>query len=133
MAHGLTPKQERFCVEYFRCGNSSEAYRIAYDSENMNENTIGRKAYDVLNNGKVTARLDELKNKVAQRVIATKERAAEVMSRILEGAYRNSDRIAATKQLGKMLGWEAPAQQEIHIVSPFTKYMLDKNEPADGS
>ena len=133
MAHGLTPKQERFCIEYFRCSNASEAYRIAYNSENMKENTIGRNAFELLQNNKITTRLDELKSKVAKRVIATKERAAEVMSEILEEADRNSDRVAATKQLGKMLGWEAPAQQEIHIVSPFTKYMIDKKESSDGS
>jgi phage terminase small subunit len=123
MAHGLTPKQERFCIEFFRCGNASEAYRIAYDAEKMTDATINRKAFEVLDNGKITARLDELKSAVAKKVTVTKERAIEVLSNIMEGADKEADRIAASRQIGKFLGWEAPAKQEINFVSPFEKFL----------
>ena len=31
----LTPKQEAFCLAYMETGNASEAYRRAYDADNM--------------------------------------------------------------------------------------------------
>jgi len=56
----LTPKQEGFCLSYIETGNASEAYRLNYDAENMKPATIKVKASELLNNGKVTARLAEL-------------------------------------------------------------------------
>lgn len=57
----LTIKQEKFCMVYIETGNASEAYRQAYNAENMSEVTINRKACEVKENGKVTARLNELR------------------------------------------------------------------------
>ena len=56
----LTPKQENFCQAFIETGNASEAYRQAYNSENMKETSVNRKAVEVLGNVKITARLDEL-------------------------------------------------------------------------
>ena len=36
----LTPKQENFCLAYLETSNASEAYRRAYDSENMKPESI---------------------------------------------------------------------------------------------
>ena len=56
----LTPKQETFVLEYMKTGNASEAYRQAYDVQNMNSNSINRKAKDLIDNVKIRARLSEL-------------------------------------------------------------------------
>ena len=40
----LTPKQEAFCLAYVETGNASEAYRRAYNAENMKPATVNRKA-----------------------------------------------------------------------------------------
>ena len=61
---GLTNKQEMFCCEYLRCGNASEAYRVAYDAAGMLPATINRKAKEVMDNGKIAARLSELRKPV---------------------------------------------------------------------
>ena len=58
---GLTPKQEAFCLEYLKCGNASEAYRAAYDAGDMKPATINRKAKELMDNGKITARLNVLR------------------------------------------------------------------------
>ena len=60
MGSQLTPKQEAFCLAYIETGNASEAYRRAYNAENMKPETVNRKAKEVMDNGKITARLDEL-------------------------------------------------------------------------
>ena len=129
MAHGLTPKQERFCTEYFACGNASEAYRRAYNAENMTAGTIGVKAFELLENDKITVRLDELKSGVAKKVTVTKQRAIEVLTDIMVGAEKERDRIAASKQLGEFLGWKAPDKREINFVSPFERFITSDSDP----
>ncbi|MBR0574671.1 MULTISPECIES: terminase small subunit [Pasteurellaceae] len=57
----LTLKQELFCKKYIELGNASEAYRQSYNAENMKDDTVHRKAFDLLENGKITARLNELR------------------------------------------------------------------------
>ena len=57
----LTPKQEAFCLAYLETGNASEAYRRAYDAENMKPESINRKAKDVIDNVKIAARVAELR------------------------------------------------------------------------
>lgn len=64
---GLTPKQERFCRLYIELGNASEAYRQAYSCKNMKSSTINRKAKELLDNGKITARVKELQAYHAER------------------------------------------------------------------
>lgn len=56
----LTAKQDAFALKYVDCRDASESYRHAYDSEGMKPATIHRKAHDVLNNGKVSARIESL-------------------------------------------------------------------------
>ena len=65
----LSPKQEGFCLARVETGNASEAYRRNYKTENMNPATINRKAKELMDNGKITARLEELQ-KFACRHIA---------------------------------------------------------------
>ena len=44
----LTKKQEAFVAKYLECDNATEAYRYAYNTENMKEATIGNNAYMLL-------------------------------------------------------------------------------------
>lgn len=58
---GLTQKQENFCLAYIETGNASEAYRRAYNTVGASEKTIWEKASRLLKEGKVRARLEELR------------------------------------------------------------------------
>ena len=69
----LTPKQEAFCLAYIETGNASEAYRRAYDARNMNENSINRKAKELIDNVKITARLQEIRKPAVERAQITLE------------------------------------------------------------
>ena len=62
----LTPKQEAFCLAYLETGNASEAYRRSYDAENMKPETVNRSAKELIDNHKITARLDELRAPVVE-------------------------------------------------------------------
>lgn len=69
----LTLKQETFCLAYMETGNASEAYRRSYSAEKMKPATINRKANDLISDGKITARLDELRKPAIERAQVTLE------------------------------------------------------------
>lgn len=76
--HGLTMKMELFCQYLFDCkGNASEAYRMAYDTSNMADNTIWSNASRLKDNSKVKARLSELE--------AERAKATEADRKIVQG------------------------------------------------
>lgn len=81
----LTPKQETFCQEYIKCGNASEAYRKAYNTENMKPESINRKASELLDNVKVTARIQELDKEKKNEAIADAQEIQETLTRLLRG------------------------------------------------
>jgi phage terminase small subunit len=62
----LTQKQEAFAVAYIASGNASDAYRQAYNSGGMAAATVNRKAKELMDNGKITARIEELRKPVAE-------------------------------------------------------------------
>ena len=64
---GLTQKQEKFCVEYIRTGNASEAYRQSYDCSRMKSETVNREGFETLQNPKISARVDQLRADAAKR------------------------------------------------------------------
>ena len=56
----LTQKQEDFCLAYIETRNASEAYRRAYAAEKMKPESINRKAKELMDSGKIAARLGKL-------------------------------------------------------------------------
>lgn len=67
----LTPKQELFAQKYIELGNASEAYRIAYNAKNMKPASINRMAKDLMDNLKITSRVNELRALSVQRHLVT--------------------------------------------------------------
>lgn len=63
----LTPKQHKFCLKYVESGNASLAYREVYDCSGSKPSTVSRKAKELLDNGKITAKINELCNMHQQR------------------------------------------------------------------
>lgn len=83
MIDKLTIKQENFCNFYIETGNASEAYRRSYDSENMSDDSINRKAAELLSNGKITARVKELQGELKNTSDITKNRILHELECIL--------------------------------------------------
>ena len=67
MTRSLTPKQERFALLYIELGNASEAYRQSYDAPRMKPTTVNRKAKELLDNGKIAARIEGLQAAARKR------------------------------------------------------------------
>lgn len=70
----LTPKQEKFCIEYLKSGNASEAYRLSYNAKKMSEQVINNEAKKLVDNHKIAVRLEELRKPVIQKTQLTLER-----------------------------------------------------------
>lgn len=77
---GLTIKQENFCNYYLECGNASEAYRRAYNAENMKDETIWSRASKLLAEYKVSTRVEELRKQANDLSRITKERILKELS-----------------------------------------------------
>lgn len=78
----LTPKQEAFCLAYIQTGNASEAYRRSYDASKMKDKTIWEKASVLLSDGKVSARVKELRASVTELGIMSAQEALEEATRL---------------------------------------------------
>ncbi len=75
---GLTKKQETFARAFVKLGNASEAYRSAYDAENMKPETVNKRASELLQHGEIAGRIDEL------RAPGLKKAALDAEASILE-------------------------------------------------
>jgi phage terminase small subunit len=69
----LTPKQEAFARSYVETGNASEAYRRAYDAENMSQEAIWVEASRTLANPNVSLKVMDLQKEAAERTLVTIE------------------------------------------------------------
>ena len=78
----LTPKQEKFCLVYIETGNASEAYRQSYNTAKMKPETVNRTAKQLLDNRKISARLDELRAELKQRHVVTIDRVLEEYAKL---------------------------------------------------
>jgi hypothetical protein len=107
MAQIMTPKQEKFCLIYRETGNASEAYRQSYDCSNMKPESINRKAKELLDNGKIAARLQDLGKADMERHVVTTDTIA-VMLREDRQFARECETpgaaVSATMGLAKLYG-----------------------------
>ena len=139
MGNGLTPKQENFVLAYLETGNASEAYRRIYDISNSSPASINRKAVELLENGKITARIEELRKPIREKACLTLEEHLNTLQRLRDKAEESMQftaAITAETNRGKASGLytEKVEQKTTHsgaiavdvsVVSPITKSALD--------
>ena len=63
----LSEKQEAYCQNYIICGNQSAAYRIAYDADAMNQNSVAVEACRLHANPNIALRIKALQKEVYER------------------------------------------------------------------
>lgn len=64
----MTPKQEKFCQAIVSGMTQADAYRAAYNAKGMKPATIQSKACILMADGKVRARVDELRKPVIEKL-----------------------------------------------------------------
>lgn len=80
----LTKKQESFCRYYVDTGYASEAYRMAYNTENMKPETIWSNASRLLADSKVAARVAEIQQEYDDASKVSRDKVERALMDIIE-------------------------------------------------
>lgn len=110
----LTAKQEAFCQAVASGMNQSDAYRSAYDAENMKAECINVKASELASGGKVAVRIAELKDEIAAKALWTREDSVRTLKSVIEGNDKGSEITGAVKVLNDMHGYNAPKEVTVN-------------------
>jgi hypothetical protein len=103
----LTPKQERFCQNIAKGLSQADAYRDAYNTENMKEETIWSASCRLMNDCKVTARVKELTAEAVKDIKYEVEDCFRETDEILQLAKMTDNlqiMLKAVEQKGKLKG-----------------------------
>ncbi len=85
----LTPKREKFAQKFVSCGNQSQAYRHAFNvGKNTKPETIWTRASHLMADDKVSARVAQLQEQLAEKSGVTAQRVVEEMAKIAFGDLR---------------------------------------------
>ena len=99
---GLTARQEKFCLEYMRTGDLSEAYKKA-GYKSFRE----RNAKALLNSPKIQARIDEIREATIDKIKFNANKVLERFSEIYDKSLDENDFANANRAMefvGKHLG-----------------------------
>jgi len=128
----LTIKQEKFCMVYIETGNASEAYRQSYNCSKTKPESINRLAFDLLQNIKITSRIDELRAKHAERHNITVNDLIKELEEARKAALsamvvQSSASVAATMSKAKLLGFLDKKEEDksIDLVETLNR-LIDK-------
>ncbi|WP_386693109.1 hypothetical protein O1Q79_00840 [Lonepinella sp. MS14434] len=130
----LTPKQETFCLSYIETGNASEAYRRAYNVEQMKPESVHRKAKELLDNGKIATRIKQLQSDNVARHNITVDSLLDELEHARKIAESNNNpnaMITATMGKAKLLGFDKPKADGEEIQHFPTKIMLVAPNPEE--
>ena len=78
----LTAKQEKFCQNLLSGMNQTEAYKNAYDCDNMQIETITREASVLADNHNITTRMLELRNMAATPTVLSIQEKRDILANI---------------------------------------------------
>ena len=81
----LTPKQEKFVQGIIDGLSQADAYRSAYSTNNTSDKTIWENASRLMNNPKVTARIQEIRNEMMKPSIMSAQERLEYLTRVIKG------------------------------------------------
>ena len=82
----ITTKQELFIQGLIKGYSQREAYKFAYNCENMKDSTIDNNAYKLMQNNEILTRYQELLNEHKQKALYTREEAINDLIWIKEKA-----------------------------------------------
>ena len=105
----MTPKQQKFAREIVLGKSQADAYRAAYNTLRMNDNSIRREASRLTDNPNVATTVVELQQKadaaVVQEHIASREEVLQTLTGYMHsGEPKDSVRLRAAEMMGKHYG-----------------------------
>ena len=101
----LTAKQEQFAQSIIKGMNQADAYRSAYNTSRMTDKTIHEKASRMANDGKVVARITELRGQISKENIMTAQKRLEWLTEAIQSEEVSvNDKLKAIDIMNKMQG-----------------------------
>lgn len=101
----LTPKQEKFAQCIVEGKSQADAYRAAYSTKNMSNNAIYRESSLLMDDPKISQRVDELRDQVAKATIMSAQERMEWLTNLINNADEGtSDKLKAIDIMNKMQG-----------------------------
>ena len=89
----LTPKQEKFIQNIVSGMSQRQAYKEAYNAENMTDESIDVQASILFNNDKVAIRYKELMEKLEDKAIMTAQERMKWLTEVVNDIQREECRI----------------------------------------
>jgi hypothetical protein len=116
---GLTPKQEKFAQAVADGMTQADAYRVAFDvASTAKPETIHKRASELMADGDVSGRVAELRQKLEQKALWTREMSVKALVRAYQKAESRENATgmtAAVRELNAMHGYNEP--QRIDVTS----------------
>jgi len=110
----LTAKQQAFASALAEGMNQSDAYRAAFSAGNMKPATIASKASLLAGRDDIGARVDELRDKLADQELWTRVESVETLKKVaLHHTSTGSEVVSAVKALNDMHGYDKPKKVEV--------------------
>ncbi len=103
----LTSKQEKFAQEVASGKSQAEAYRVAYDTDDMKDTTICKRASELMLNGEITGRIEKIRQPIVEKAQLTLDRHLVNLLNLRDGAINDGKwgaAVAAEIARGKAAG-----------------------------
>ena len=116
----LTAKQEAFANNIVEGMNQADAYRSAYNANNMSDNAVYREASLLVSNPKVAQRISELRDELSKPTIMSAQRRLEWLTELINSEEDINAKLKAIDIMNKMSGEytqkiEADVKNEVTI------------------
>jgi len=109
----LTPKQITFCDAIVRGKSQTEAYKEAYNCDNMKDSTIHNNAYMLMQRSEIKERIKELKAKLEAVSLWNRADSVKALISILQDEKtKPNEKIQAIKELNIMHGYNQPSERD---------------------
>lgn len=138
--HGLTPKQEAFCLAYVECNVGTDAYRRTYNTSagKMRDQTVCNNASRLLNDPLVKARISALRAAVTEA--ATKQLSIDktwVLTQLVENVAMAKQAEPVLDREGKPTGEYtqnlAAANRALEMIGKELGMFVDRKEVRTGA
>lgn len=96
MKNDLTHKQQAFVDKYLECGNATEAYRHAYGCKGWKDESVGRVAFSLMRNLKISSVIGERKQAVS---VAVDFRIADVLRELVDIATADANELVQHRRI----------------------------------
>ena len=96
---GMSPKQEKFCMEYIATGDSLTAYKSAGYAPGKNHSDTRRRAGTLLKRPKIEQRIDDLREVALDRMAWSADHVLQRLDEVYQHSLSNGDYTNANRSV----------------------------------